>query len=65
MTLIEIEEKIAELEAQKREQLSAEKGKDLSTVKALCKKHGFTVRMLKDSLGAGRKRRTKEELLAG
>jgi len=58
----EIEAKIAELMKQKRNALAEEKGKDLSEVKQLCKKHGFTARMLKGYLGEGRKRRTKAEL---
>ena len=64
MDIKAIEEKIALLESQKKEQLSIERGKDLSIVKNLCKKHGFTVKMLKDSLSTGRTRRTREEINA-
>ena len=61
-SLQEIDAQIAELEKQKKNALAAEKNKDLSVVKELCKKHGFTARMLKGYLGEGRNRRTKEEL---
>lgn len=63
MNLKEIEAKIAELELLKRSQLQSEKASDLALVKSLCKKHGFTQRMLKDALGVGRNRRSKTELI--
>lgn len=63
MTLEEIEKKITELELLKKSQLQSEKASDLALVKSLCKKHGFTQRMLKDALGAGRVRRTRSEII--
>ena len=36
-----------------------ERNKDLSLVKEMCKKHGFTARMLKGYLAEGRNRRKK------
>ena len=62
MTLNEIDAKIKELENLKKNELRLQRGKDLSLVKEMCKKHGFTARMLKDSLGSGRNRRTKSQL---
>lgn len=59
MTLTEIEKKIAELELQKKQQLKMEKNQDLAIVKEICKKHGFTARMLKGYLSQGRNRTTK------
>jgi hypothetical protein len=63
MNLQEIELKIAELESLKKSQLQTEKSSDLALVKSLCKKHGFTQRMLKDALGVGRARRTRSEII--
>lgn len=63
MNLKEIESKIAELELLKKSQLQAEKASDLTLVRSLCKKHGFTQRMLKDALGAGRNRNSRTELI--
>ena len=63
MNLKEIEAKIAELELLKKSQLQAEKASDLALVRALCRKHGFTQRMLKDALGAGRNRKTRAEII--
>lgn len=66
MTKIEeIELKIAELEAAKKVQLKKDRGDDLKIVKELCKTHGFTERMLKDSLKTGRNRKTRAELIRG
>jgi hypothetical protein len=59
MTLTEIEKKIAELESQKKEQLKNEKSKDLAIVRQICKKHGFTAKMLKGYLSQGRNRTSK------
>ncbi|OUU23264.1 MAG: hypothetical protein CBB97_13700 [Candidatus Endolissoclinum sp. TMED37] len=64
MTLNEIDAKIKELENLKKNELRLERGKDLSLVKEMCKKHGFTARMLRDSLGSGRNRRKKAQLEA-
>jgi len=64
MTLQEIEKQIADLEKQKRAALKEERNQDLSIVKEICKKHGFTERMLRGYLGTGRTRRTKAELAA-
>ena len=63
MTLSEIDSKIKHLESLKKKELSNERAKDLSLVKSICVKHGFTERMLKGSLRAGRNRRTKEQLV--
>lgn len=63
MNVKEIEAKIAELELLKKSQLQSEKASDLALVRSLCKKHGFTQRMLKDALGAGRNRRSRTELV--
>lgn len=62
MTLEEIDSKIRQLESLKKQELANERNKDLSLVKSICLKHGFTERMLKGSLRAGRNRRTREEL---
>lgn len=62
MNLAEIDAQIAELEKQKKAALLEDKNKDLNIVKNLCKKHGFTARMLKGYLGEGRIRRSKEEI---
>ena len=62
MGLVEIDAQIKELEKQRREALKEERNRDLSIAKDLCKKHGFTQRMLRDSLGTGRNRRSKEEI---
>lgn len=62
MTVEEIENQIKELEKLKKQELLNERAKDLSVVKTLCSKHGFTERMLKGFLQTGRVRRTKEEL---
>jgi len=64
MSVEQIEAKIAELQQQRKMALSEEKGKDLALVKQLCKKHGFTARMLKGFIGEGRNRRSRAELEA-
>ena len=55
--LAEIDEKIKELEKLKKSALKGNKNKDLETVQKLCKKHGFTEKILKDSLAQGRTRK--------
>ena len=62
MNLEEIDAQIAQLEKQKKAALLEDKNKDLAIVRNLCKKHGFTSRMLKGYLGEGRNRRSKEEM---
>ena len=53
----ELENQIAELQKQRKTALRDERNKDLSLVKEMCKKHGFTARMLKGYLAEGRNRR--------
>ena len=55
----ELENQIAELQKQRKTALRDERNKDLSLVKEMCKKHGFTARMLKGYLAEGRTRRKK------
>ena len=55
----ELENQIAELQKQRKTALRDETNKDLSLVKEMCKKHGFTARMLKGYLAEGRNRRKK------
>jgi hypothetical protein len=55
----ELENQIAELQKQRKTALRDERNKDLSLVKEMCKKHGFTARMLKGYLAEGRNRRKK------
>ena len=55
----ELEHQIAELQKQRKTALRDERNKDLSLVKEMCKKHGFTARMLKGYLAEGRNRRKK------
>jgi hypothetical protein len=55
--LAEIDEKIKELEKLKKSALKGDKNKDLATVQKLCKKHGFTEKILKNSLAQGRTRK--------
>ena len=55
----ELENHIAELQKQRKTALRDERNKDLSLVKEMCKKHGFTARMLKGYLAEGRNRRKK------
>jgi len=62
MNLEEIDAQIAQLEKQKKAALLEDKNKDLAIVRNLCKKHGFTSRMLKGYLAEGRNRRSKEEM---
>ena len=59
MNIIEIDRKIAELQSQKKQELKNQRAQDLKLVKDLCKRHGFTSRMLKDSVGRGRDRKPK------
>ena len=46
----ELENQIAELQNQRKTALRDDRNKDLSLVKEMCKKHGFTARMLKGYL---------------
>ena len=55
----ELENQIAELQKQRKTALQDERNKDLSLVKEMCKKHGFTARMLKGYLAERRNRRKK------
>ncbi len=55
----ELENQIVELQKQRKTALRDERNKDLSLVKEMCKKHGFTARMLKGYLAEGRNRRKK------
>ncbi len=55
----ELENQIEELQKQRKTALRDERNKDLSLVKEMCKKHGFTARMLKGYLAEGRNRRKK------
>ena len=55
----ELENQIAELQKQRKTALRDERNKDLSLVKEMCKKHGFTARMLKGYLAEGRNTRKK------
>ena len=55
----ELENQIAELQKQRKTALRDERNKDLSLVKEMCKKHGFTAGMLKGYLAEGRNRRKK------
>ena len=55
----ELENQIAELQKQRKTALRDERNKDLSLVKEMCKKHGFTARMLKGYLAEGRNRSKK------
>jgi hypothetical protein len=55
----ELENQIAELQKQRKTALRDERNKDLSLVREMCKKHGFTARMLKGYLAEGRNRRKK------
>ena len=55
----ELENQIAELQKQRKTALRDERNKDLSLVKEMCKKHGFTARMLKGYLAEGINRRKK------
>ena len=55
----ELENQIAELQKQRKTALRDERNKDLSLVQEMCKKHGFTARMLKGYLAEGRNRRKK------
>ena len=55
----ELENQIAELQKQRKTALRDERNKDLSLVKEMCKKHGFTALMLKGYLAEGRNRRKK------
>ena len=55
----ELENQISELQKQRKTALRDERNKDLSLVKEMCKKHGFTARMLKGYLAEGRNRRKK------
>ena len=55
----ELENQIAELQKQRKTALRDERNKDLSLVKEMCKKHGFSARMLKGYLAEGRNSRKK------
>jgi len=56
-TLEELEQQKAELDKQIEPATKAQKAEDLKTVRTLCKQHGFTYSMLKNHLGAGRKKK--------
>ena len=56
----ELENQIAELQKQRKTALRDERNKDLSLVKEMCKKHGFTQRMLKGYLAEARNRKKKQ-----
>jgi hypothetical protein len=54
-TLEELEQQKAALEKQIKEATKNQKQEDLKLVRQLCKRHGFTHSMLKNSLSEGRK----------
>ena len=56
-TVDELIKKREEIDKQLEEAKRAERADDLNTVKQLCRKHGFTYNMIKNSLAKGRKRR--------
>jgi hypothetical protein len=56
-TLDELMKERENLDQQIKEAEKAERAEDLNTVKNLCRKHGFTYNMIKNSLAKGRQRR--------
>jgi DNA-binding protein H-NS len=48
-----------ELDKKIKSAMKKERDEALKTVKELCQRHGFTENMLKNYLGAGRKRKAK------
>ena len=59
MTLQEIDDRIASLQKQRKQELKLERNADLALVRQVCKTHGFTARMLKGYLSDGRNRKPK------
>ena len=57
LSIEEIDLKIKVLEAKKKEELRAQRGRDLAKVREICKQHGFTQRMLRGALAGGRERK--------
>lgn len=63
LSIEEIDLKIKMLEAKKKEELRAQRSKDLAKVREICKQHGFTQRMLRGALADGRERKAGVNLV--
>jgi len=59
-TVQDLMEKRAEIEEMIKQAQKDERKEDLKTVRSLCRKHGFTYSMVKNSLARGRRKATTE-----